>query len=146
MQHNEEDVIKAKKIAKELKMRIYFTLPWDDYITQNRDMLIKETGLKYLSNKELFEAKKKHYVNCYILWKSPQINWDGRLLGCCSVFNDDFGVNVFEVGLKNAINSENYKYAKKMLMGKVAIPKNAKNIPCIDCEEYKIMQETGIYI
>jgi MoaA/NifB/PqqE/SkfB family radical SAM enzyme len=152
MEHNEEDVIKAKEMAKELQMRIYFKLTWDEeYIPKNRNMLTKETGLKYLSRNELFETKKiipdlHCYGLCYGLWNSPQINWDGRLLGCCSVFNDDFGVNVFDVGLKNAINSENYKYAKKMLTGKIDIPKMQKNIPCINCKLYKIMQETGIYI
>ena len=43
-----------------------------------------------------------------------------------SVFTDDFGVNVFEIGLKNAIKSKNYKYAKKMLQGEVGVPPNIK--------------------
>ncbi|MDR0305094.1 MAG: hypothetical protein LBH98_10080 [Chitinispirillales bacterium] len=147
MEHNEEDVIKAKKMAEQLGMRISFKLPWDDYVSQNKDMLIKETGLKCLSHKELFEAKKIiPNSNCYGLWSSPQINWDGRLLGCCVVYKDDFGVNVFDIGLKKAINSENYKSAKKMLLGKVDVIQNTQNIPCIICEQYQTMKETGIYV
>lgn len=149
MEHNENDVIKAKEMAKELNMEIAFKLTWDDdYIPKNREMLIKETGLKFLTRKEMFESEKKlyNYEMCLQLWKSPQINYDGRLLGCCSVYTDDFGVNVFEIGLKRAINSKNYKYAKKMLEGKADIPENKENIPCVNCGIYKKMKETGLYI
>ena len=149
MEHNENDVIKAKVMAKELKIPIYFKLTWDlEYIPKNREMLLKETGLKHLSRKEVLENGNRlyNYSQCHQLWNSPQINWDGRLLGCCGAYTDDFGVNVFEIGFKKAINSENYKNAKKMLKGKAGIPENVRNIPCINCFEYKTMRETGIYV
>ena len=149
MKHNENDVIMAKMMAKELKMRIFFKLTWDTgYIPENVEMLKRETGLQHLSREEVFRNEGKVYMHalCHQLWVSPQINWDGRLLGCCSVSTDDFGVNVFEIGLKNAIDSENYQYAKKMLQGKVDIPPNVKNLPCVNCKKYKIMVETGHYI
>jgi MoaA/NifB/PqqE/SkfB family radical SAM enzyme len=150
MEHNENDIIKVKAMAKELKMNMRFQLAWDsEYIPKNREILMKETGLKYLTRKEKREKQKGGIYNrsmCHQLWKSPQINWDGRLLGCCGVYMDDFGVNVFEVGLKKAVNSDNYKYAKKMLTGKAGVPKNVKNIPCVNCDSYKMMKETGIYL
>jgi MoaA/NifB/PqqE/SkfB family radical SAM enzyme len=149
MQHNEDDVILAKKMAKELNMSIIFITTWDnDYIPQKREMLTKETGLQFLTTQE----KSRNSTNkaweltaCQQLWTEPQINWDGRLLGCCYVAYQDFGVNVFEVGLEKALNSENYRYAKDMLQGKVPPPENTANIPCADCGHYKLMCKTGNY-
>ncbi|HOW27818.1 MAG TPA: SPASM domain-containing protein [Elusimicrobiota bacterium] len=50
---------------------------------------------------------------CHQLWISPQINWDGRLLGCCVNHWDDYG-NVFESGLERLLGSPKYRLAKKM--------------------------------
>jgi MoaA/NifB/PqqE/SkfB family radical SAM enzyme len=150
MEHNENDVIKAKRMAEELNMSIRFKRTWDKgYIPKNVEMLKKETNLKYLTREDEITKEKRPYAAgslCYQLWNSPQINWDGRLLGCCCVFNDDFGVNVFKIGLKRAVNSKRYKYAKKMIQGKVNPPKSIKNIPCCNCPNYKIMRETGSYL
>ena len=148
MEHNENDVIKAKRIAKELGMEIYFKLTWDrDYIPKNTEMLKKETGLKWLTREEV--PKKGNvlpYADCYQLFKNPQINWDGRLLGCCCAAYSDFGINVFEVGLEKACNSENYSIAKKMVLGEIDAPKNAKNIPCVNCTIYKTMKKENLYL
>lgn len=153
MEHNENDVIKAKQIANELGMNIYFKLTWDKNYKPNPDnieKLKKETGLKYLTREDVYKNEKRNYNfgQCYQLWDSPVINYDGRLLGCCGVYNDDFGVNVFKTGLKRAINKKNYVYAKKMLQGKIRSEEAAKvkNIPCITCYIYKSIYETGIYI
>jgi molybdenum cofactor biosynthesis enzyme MoaA len=149
MDHNECDVKKAKEIAKELKMDIGFKLTWDaGYKPHNIEMLQHETGLKYLSRESVLESTKKmyYYEMCFQLWRAPQINWEGRLLGCCSDFTDDFGINVFDDGLKKALTSKNYIYAKKMLQGKMPSPNNYQNIPCVNCENYKTMIEYKQFI
>jgi len=150
MEHNEDDVIKAKAIANRLGMSIFFKLTWDKgYKPKNVEMLRKETNLNYLSREEALELEKKPYGNfwnCLLLWHRPQINYDGRLLGCCVATYDDFGVNAFDMGLYEAINSTKYRYAKELIQGYVHRPKDTKNIPCINCEAYKIMKRTGIYI
>jgi len=71
--------------------------------------------------------------HCYQLWDSPQINWDGKLLGCCVNRKKDFG-NVFEEGLENCLKSEKYIYAKNMLKGKV---RPREDIPCFDCPNFE---------
>ena len=111
-------------------------------------MLRRETGLNDLTREEVFSKTGKLYIHsfCHQLWKSPQINWDGSLLGCCYIYDDDFGVNVFETGLEKAINSKNYRYAKQMLTGKAGAPQNANNLPCIHCDIYRTMVETGEYL
>jgi len=129
MEHNENDVIMAKKMAEELKMKIDFKLTWvKGYIPKNTDMLRKETGIKYLSREEYVKNDERNsfiYKLCHSLWDEPQINWDGRLLGCCCT-RSDFGINVFRVGFKKALNSKNYIYAKKLIQGKIDSPKTKK--------------------
>jgi len=148
MEHNENEVSKAKEMAKELGIELIFKLTWDwGYIPKNVDMLKKETGLQYLARKEILLATGKiPYHLCHQLWESPQINYDGRLLGCCAVYLDDFGVNVFEVGLERAINSANYITAKKMLKGEIDTPKDVRNIPCVNCGTFKTMKKENIFI
>lgn len=59
---------------------------------------------------------KRHLGVCENLWNEPQINWDGRLLGCpCNC--DFFAVNVFESGLDKALAHESYEYAKNAEAG-----------------------------
>jgi len=67
------------------------------------------------------------------LWKHPQINWDGKVLGCCRNFWGDFGGNAFRDGLTPSLNHEKMSYARDMLEGK----KPARpDIPCTTCELY----------
>lgn len=142
MSHNENEVAKAKKLAKALGMDISFKLTWDrDYIPKNIEMLKMETGLAYFSRKDHESNSGIRYATaCHQLFNKPQINWDGRLLGCCCVYKNDFGVNVFEVGLDKALNSDQFTYAKKMLQGK-ALPPEQKmsNIPCVECPTFEYM-------
>jgi len=150
MEHNENDVIKAKSMAKELGLEIYFKLTYErDYKPQNIEMLKRETGLKYLSREEEFTSEGRPYGEfkaCLRIWDNPQINWDGRFLGCSIFRAADYGVNVFEVGLENTLKSPNVTYAKEMLQGKVGIPDNTKNIPCANCKYYLLMAQIGKYL
>ena len=142
-----DDIIKAKMMAKELNMKIGFKLTWNSYKPNDVEMLREETGLKFLTRDELFKGEKRIYASvCYQLWYAPQINYDGKLLGCCSAVCDDFGVNVFKTGLSKALKSKNYVYAKKMLLGQADIPKRYKNIPCVNCSKFKKMYKNKIFL
>lgn len=141
--HNECDIIKAKELAVELDMEMDFRVAWHkDYSPiKNPEFVKKETNLNYLESQEFLNKEtEKNYLKsiCTLLWRKPQINWDGRLLGCCILYNKDFGVNVFEVGLENALKSEKITYAKQMLMNKVPA---RDDVPCTDCFYYKNMQK-----
>lgn len=123
--HNEHELKDAKKMAEQLDMGFFPKLNWDSSFSPSAK---KEFSLKQFEEKE-----KKVYLNlCIQFWTSPQINWDGKLLGCCVNKWTDFG-NVFEKGLKECLNSEKYKYTKQMLLGK---EKLREDIPCSRCEHY----------
>ena len=134
--HNEHEIPIARKFAKSLNMNFKPKLSWDkDYSKiKNKDFVRKESGLGVASRKEFQGKYNKYYLDvCNQLWKSPVINWDGKLLGCCKNIYSDFG-NVFKSGLKNCLENEKYSYTKEMLLND---KKPRKDIPCSKCYIYK---------
>ena len=143
--HNEHEITKAREMAKELNMSFYLKLSWDNlYGTafspiKNRELIKKETGLDVADRKEYEEKYGKNFVvsTCHQLWLSPQINYNGKLLGCCINHWGDFG-NVFEEGLEECLYSQKMNDTKDMLLGK----KDArKDSPCINCKIYHSMKK-----
>lgn len=134
--HNEHELPKAKKMAQELNMSFKAKLNYSPkkFPIQNADFVASETGLG-LAYIDEFEKKANALYSpaCFQLWTAPQINWDGKLLGCCVNHFGDFG-NVFEEGLDQVLQSEKYVYAKKMLLGEAP---ERKDIPCSQCNRYK---------
>ncbi len=133
--HNEHEIPLAKKLAGELNMSFHLKLSWDSQFSpvKNKEMVRNEIGA---ASRE--EYKKIHGVDCKQslcnkLWDQPQINWDGKVLGCSRNFWSECGGNVFKDGLLQSINSRRINYARKMLLGK----KNAEpDIPCTTCDIY----------
>jgi hypothetical protein len=70
---------------------------------------------------------------CLQLWEQPQINFDGKLLGCCVNSWGSFGDNVLEVGLDSALAGERLAYAKRMLQGTAPA---RDDVPCTACATY----------
>lgn len=107
MPQSENDVKLAKETAKELDIPIWFKLTWDEkYVPSNTEQLKKETGLSVFNRLDYLFKMHKVYIGletCSQMFLSPQINWDGRLLGCCELFKEDYGINVFDVGLSTAL-------------------------------------------
>lgn len=137
MGHNEHELPIAREMAKELGMMEFNPiLSWDPSFSpvKDKEFVRRESGLGVASIEEFKQKNAEEYTFvCSQLWKSPQINWDGKLLGCCVNKWGDFG-NVFEDGLEKCLKSEKYVYAKRMLMGR----KKARNdIPCSKCPTYK---------
>ena len=110
--------MKAREMAGILGIPIKFKYNWDkSYEPVHREYIMKETGLTTLTEAEYLA---KHKVNpfdnlCEQVFLRPQINWDGRLLGCCTRKYATFNVNVFDVGLIQAMWSPKYIEAKNVL-------------------------------
>ncbi|MBI4403142.1 MAG: radical SAM protein [Deltaproteobacteria bacterium] len=145
--HNEHELPLAKSMAQELGMHFYPKLSGDDDLSpiKNPDWVRKETGLQALTRKEHARRYGRAYLDtiCLQLWNEPQINWDGRLLGCCVNHWGDFGENVFLVGLAQALNGRKIRCARDMLMGKKA---PIDGIPCTTCPRYRSMRESKHWI
>ena len=142
--HNENELLKAKRLAKSLKMNFFSKLSFDSELSPwSEEIAKKQFGV---ASRE--EYKKKHGVDytqgiCHQLWDNPQINWDGKVLGCCRNFWGDFGVNVFDDGLIGALNNEKINYAKGMLLG---INEEKDDIPCTTCDIYLTMKTNAKWL
>jgi glycosyltransferase involved in cell wall biosynthesis len=140
-EHNKDQVSEAKKLAEELSMDFRVKTSWDSDLAPSHinSEIAKVINLKAISRKEEYQNLGHHSSQgiCKQLWDEPQINWDGKVLGCCRNFWGDFGQDTFNIGLEKAINSEKMSYARLMLKGLVV---SRSDIPCTSCEIYKDRQ------
>jgi len=132
--HNEHELPVAKKMAKELNMEFVTKSNWDDSYSKikNKDLIKKEIGDIGISREKDIESGY-YKPPCIQFYNSPQINWDGKLLGCCRNLSIDFE-NVFKNGFEKCIENEKYQYTKNMLLGQV---KPRDGVPCTHCNIYK---------
>lgn len=143
--HNEHELPVARKMAQELDMEFYPRLNHKIAYSpvKNPDFVRATAGLKTASVDEYrhkYRARYQHF--CEQLWLSPQINWNGQLLGCCVNHWGSFG-NVFTEGLEACLTGEKYRYAKKMLLG---LAPQRDDIPCYQCRRYQEMKETRRFL
>lgn len=145
--HNEHQLPLARQMAAALGMRFHPKLSWDEDLSplQDVEFVKKETGLTIVSRKEYLKWHGLPYLSetCKQLWDNPQINWDGKLLGCCRNFWGDFGGNAFTEGLIPALNHEKINYARDMLSGKKPM---REDIPCTTCEVYLARKDHGKWL
>ena len=145
--HNEHELPVARKMAEKLGMEFRAKLNWDSKFSpiRNKEFVQAQTGMQSVTRDE-FEKKYGHkYASsiCQQLWDDPQINWDGKILGCCRNFWGDFGGNAFTDGLIESVNNSKIKYARRMLTGR-SPPRD--DIPCTTCEMYHAMCNRSQFI
>lgn len=137
--HNEHEIEKARQMAKSLDVRFNAKMNSDPSYSpvKNVEKVKKQLGLNYTTRHE-HEIKRGYAfsVPCHQMWQQPQINFDGKLLGCCINFKSDYG-NVFEQGFLKTLKNEKFVYARKMLLGKKP-PR--EDIPCVRCSKYHKIQ------
>jgi MoaA/NifB/PqqE/SkfB family radical SAM enzyme len=132
--HNEHELSQAQVLAQSLGMQFIPKFNWSPAYSPIRNKEFVKRIMGFTSWIEHDEKSDRLYMDgCTQFWTGPQINWDGKLLGCCVNHWADFG-NVFETGFKNCLQSERYTYAKKMLLG-LAGPR--QDLPCYYCSHYK---------
>ena len=134
-EYDEKDIPKAKEMAKNLGIPIFFKLNFmGSYKPSDAEFVKAETGLDCVTRQEYMDKYKKGYTHetCCQLFNDPQINWDGRLLGCCMNENG-FNINVFEIGLKKALISDEYVAAKESTLMKNINMKRYSKLPCRSC-------------
>jgi molybdenum cofactor biosynthesis enzyme MoaA len=148
--HNEHEIEQAKAMAKSLAMKFRVKLAWDQEnappeTSAYADLIRAESGSGTVNRAEHLEKHGAPYLQtqiCMQLLDSPQINYDGRVLGCCINHWGDFG-NAFENGLTSVLESEKYTYAQSMLEG---LAPERDDIPCTQCHNYKDMQAANKYL
>lgn len=149
-EHNKNEINRAADFAYELKMdNIYIKHSWNDedypktIIEENNNnfVLIRE---KLKQNPEIRRILNNSLIlSCYQPWIRPQINWDGRLLGCSCATHKDLNINVFDVGLKKSLNSKKMNFMRKIISGK---KKPDETMPCEKCCIYIDRQKNNNFI
>jgi len=138
--HNEHEIPLARLMARKLGMEFSLKLAWDDFSpVKDKDRVGALSGMGVASRKEYQEKYGKFYLNktiCSQLWLQPQINADGRVLGCCVNHWGDYG-NAFKEDLAGILNNERMNYARAMLLGE---KEEREDIPCTHCGRYKEMK------
>ena len=144
--HNQHEIPQAMELAQELGMQFKPKMQWDSSYSPISDpeQLKATLGWDY-STRESYSANTgDDYMKrvCHQLWRSPKINWNGTVLGCCWT-QEGFGGNAFDDGYQAAINNEKIVYARRMLSGEAP----ARNdIPCTRCSLYQKRLETGRFL
>ncbi len=134
--HNVHELPAARALAEEIGMQFTPKLNWDaDYAPvpgMTRAEHRAQTGRDYAG------------LICHQLWDSPQVNFDGGMLGCCRNTWGRFGTaNAFTDGFATAVNSEPMAHARAMLRG-AAAPR--EGIPCTTCDLYRDMRASGRFL
>lgn len=145
--HNEHELPVARRMAEELGMEFFVKLSWDDDVSPigDKEAIRRETKTGAATRAEFKERHGRDYMQniCHQLWDSPQINWDGKVLGCCRNFWGDFGGNAFTDGLIPSLNNEKITYAREMLRGRAPA---RDDIPCVTCEIYLGMRTNSTWL
>ena len=144
--HNEHEIGTARRMARDLGMGFYVKLSWGDLYaeafspTRNRDLIGQETGLGVADRAEFRQKFGQEYIRqcCLDLWTAPQLNYDGRVLGCTLNYWGDYG-NAFTEGLEGCLNGAKMRYARQMLTGN---RESRGDVPCARCKIYKKMRES----
>ena len=143
--HNINEIKGIKSLAESLKIEnVYFKEPWNKEI-QFKDLGFEEQVIiqNFKKNNKTFKILHQTIPLCFQPFVQPQINWDGRLLGCFCSTHHDLNVNVFKIGLKKALNSEKMTFMREVLQGKK--PSNS-TIACNWCYSYKYMKEHNKFL
>jgi MoaA/NifB/PqqE/SkfB family radical SAM enzyme len=135
--HNEHELPLARAMARVLGMQFFPKLTWDPDFSPVKDIkaVSEATGTGAATREEYEALHGRDYMQaiCHQLWDDPQINWDGKVLGCCRNFWGDFGGNAFRDGLKASVNTDQIIHAREMLLGRMPA---REDVPCTTCEIY----------
>ncbi|MBF0234196.1 MAG: radical SAM protein [Desulfamplus sp.] len=138
--HNEHEVKRAVLTSKMLNMEICFKLNFSPNGLPVRNHNLVRQTIGYIDRAEYLKKTGRHYQRhqCYEMWLNPQINWDGKILGCSRNFWGHYGSGAFKQNLAESMNNQDINHAREALMGKTS---HLKDAPCLKCGVFKAMLE-----
>lgn len=146
--HNEHEIVKARKMAGDLGMRFWVKLSWGGMYTKedfspvkNRELVQRESGISVADREEYRKKYGQDYAQkiiCTQMWVEPKINFDGKVLGCCTNYWGDYG-NAFTDKIADCLNNEKMEHARGMLKG---LKEARADIPCSSCVHYLFMKKS----
>jgi MoaA/NifB/PqqE/SkfB family radical SAM enzyme len=143
--HNEHELQGAELLARMLKMDFQARLNRRPQVFPIKDVESLRRRIGYADREEFHTTEGRHicHRNCLDLWKSPQINWDGKLLGCSRNKWVSLADNVFEADLDSLLNGEAMTYLRAVVTGQAPL---REGVPCGHCEVYDYMRQSGNFV
>lgn len=140
--HNEHEIEEAKAMADRYNMQFIIKLSWDSmYLGKNFapakkiEAIAELSGTGVGSRDEYYNAFSQVYLMadmCSSLWRTPQVSWDGRLLGCPVNYWGDYG-NAFEEPLSFLMCGA-YGKAIRFVKG---LETDSKGLHCRRCPHFQ---------
>jgi hypothetical protein len=149
--HNLDEIELARNMAQRLGMNFEVKLNWNDLfdrpfsIVSDRSRVASESSLgagDRVEYEQRHGTPYKQNLCCGMMWTSPQLNFDGRVLGCPVNYWGDYG-NALSEGLAHTLNGERMRYAKGMLTGDLP---ERDDIPCTSCKLYCDMKASKNWV
>ncbi len=145
--YNEHEIEKARSLAVQLGMSFLLRLN----VSHTYEPLVDSASVsRYVWGK--IASRKAYYQRvgspfwakrvCSLLWNSPQINWDGRVFGCCLNYWGDFG-SVAENSLEAVLSSPLIQRTRRMLLGE---QEEAPESLCSTCLYYRLMKRQSQWL
>ena len=142
--HNEHELPKIKELCKKYNMAFNPKLNYSNYSpVKDKEFVRRESGLGVANRAEYKEMHKKDYkAPCYHCFDSPQINWNGKILGCSVNKWKTIG-DVNEMSISEWENSQYHKTMVEILFEGKECP---NTIPCFYCPNYQKIKEKPLSI
>lgn len=133
--HNEHELPLVKNLCKKYNMTFNPKLNYSSFSpVANRDFVRKESGLGVADRQEYKEKHKHEYkAPCYHCFASPQINWNGDILGCSVNKWKTLG-NIKAMSVEEWTKSEVFMTLADVLFNGKDCP---DNLPCFYCPNYQ---------
>ena len=133
--HNEHEIPLVKELCKKYNMAFNPKLNYSSFSpVVNRDFVRKESGLGVADRQEYKEKHKHEYkAPCYHCFASPQINWNGDILGCSVNKWKTLG-NIKAMSVEEWTKSEVFMTLVDVLFNGKDCP---NNLPCFLCPNYQ---------
>jgi MoaA/NifB/PqqE/SkfB family radical SAM enzyme len=143
--HNEHEISAARRLATELGMSFAPKLNWSPDYSPPRDRAAIEhnAGVSIATVAEHRRARGEYLPSCLQLWEEPQVNWDGKILGCCVNTWSEFGGNAFAEPIERWFESDRLRHARATLTGNAPA---RDDVPCSSCEVFARIKESGRWI
>lgn len=143
--HNEHEIPIARKLSRKLDMKFKLKLSWDSQFSPvcDRELVKRELGVASRAEYKQRHGKNYMWKICHQMWHDPQINWDGKVLGCSRNFWGHFEGNAIRDGLIKSLNTKKIRFARDMILGRTV---TRADIPCATCDIYKNMLAVGRFL
>jgi len=143
--HNEHEISAAREMSKTLNMNFEAVFNCIDGYSpiKNEALVRRELGAVSNDNYRETHNNKTFMFFCNQFWSSVQINWDGKLLGCCFNKNVNFG-NVFSLGLRKCLNTKAYREIIKLVTNQARYNSEIP-LPCSTCLVYESMKKHNTF-